>query len=365
MKIRSLQTMLYITVSILVALLLFIGCKRKKEKEPASFFLHMKNLMTGKSEEIRKQVEKDIQAWLDKGHPELGLQLITAESMASMNSGAFDDYSFAVTDNAGLRFTSVWNNYNESSYYFMRDYQDAVLHKSYTDTLQSKLPEDIKARIFYRPQGHWEEPDNYMRFYIYSSEYQLDAKRKVYLVENIRKALRETIEIFGKQEFEGSLCFIHPEKAVINEQALYVQAELYSGTWLIGEIRNENKIPDFVLSGKISSKMIDSIKREIIGSDSYTYPEYFLIRQDDFSEFFYITELTSPATEETRTFVYGIYTNKLELKEKKEIVLPREKGYKYKEIEDIIPRRFHYRYVPKFPKQPPMNPFYNPFYNFY
>lgn len=356
LKNNKLKAFAFLSLLVLLSMCTLIGCTNKK-KEPENFFSQMWDIMSGKSGEKIKQIEIDIQEWIDKEHPQLGLKVVSVYSMASLDSGNFDNYRFYVTDGKGLTFTAVWGNYHEQSFDFIEEYQDAVLYKNYTDTLQSKMPEDVRTKIFYRPQGHWEEPDNYMRFDIFSSEHPIDTKRVTYLIENIRMALSETIEVYDKLEFEASLYFIHPDKSVVGD-CMQVYKE---NTWLVAEIRNENRISDLVLTGAIPAAMRNSIKIEFTGEQFYTSTEYFLIRQDDFSELFYIACVD--ATEESLIFMYGIYTDKMELKEKKEVIISREKGYRYKDIEDIIPMRFRYQYVPYIRFQPPIIPFFNPFRN--
>lgn len=364
----------YIILLLLLLGAVLVGCigksarqEKTERKNPGSFFSEMKNLLSGKQGEIIQQVEKDIQAWLDEHHPEMGLQVTGARNLGSLAGGSYDNYGFTAVDTSGLKVNFIWNNFREDvAPGFIDAYQKFVLHKGYTDTLRSKIPEDIPVYILYRTKTYQKEPDDYLRFYIFCPEEKPENIRKAYIIENIRKGLHETLQAHGKTHYEASLCFILPSTSDKEIYALDEVAEMTTQTWLVTELREENEkeIPDSMLGGKVATKMKEKIKQQLTGSDSYTYPEYFLIRQDNFSELFYLTQTERP-DKDSVTYIYGIFTSQLVLKEKKAITIPKATGYKYKDLEHLIPKEFQYRHIPEKSLRSAIEPFYNPYFNPY
>lgn len=353
---------------ILTHLILLTGCQEKKEKkkQPGNFFSSMGALLSGKATEIHNQAEKDIQTYLDQHYPQYGLKLISAHSNASLASGMWDIYGFAAVDPQGMKIMSSWNNYTEAIAVedFSADYEKARLHKTYADTLLSKLPPHIPAKAYYRTKGYNYPPDEYMRFYIFCEDTLLQTNNKKKLIDDIRSAVKQTLTVYEKTNYEVSLSFTAHD-APRDPHAWDDALDEITRTYLVVELRpeNEKEMPNLTLGGGIAREWHTNIQQQLLGEETYVTSPYFLIRQDDLSELYTIIPVTWE--NDSTTYVYGTFTTQLQLKEKNKITLPRSTGYKYKDLEYLIPRQFRYPQVPKETLRSPIVPFYNPYYNPY
>gem|GEM_PF-4388172 len=176
--------------------------------------------------------------------------------------------------------------------------------------------------------------------------------------------VKQTLTVYGKTNYEVSLSFTAHD-APRDPHAWDDALDEITRTYLVVEQRpeNEKEMPNLALGGGIAREWHTNIQHQLLGEETYVTSPYFLIRQDDLSELYTIIPVTWE--NDSTTYVYGTFTTQLQLKEKNKITLPRSTGYKYKDLEYLIPRQFHYPQVPKETLRSPIVPYYNPYYNPY
>lgn len=365
----------YLISALLITVILFtvsgcIGCSRKnKPKQPSNFFSFMGDLISGKSGKKRSESLKVIQTKLDEQYPQLGLEVTAISSLANSGNMAFDLYAFAAFDSSDVRVQAAWNDYTEEilSDDFIADYQKAALHKSYADTLRANIPRSIPADIYYYININRKNDVETLYFYIFSP-ITPTAGNKDEIIRDIREALRLTTQQLGRQRYHASLGFSwQNEPRAENYRTTMREISDYYKTYLVAVLTSENEeiMPNFIPGGKAINEIEKTVEKQLFDTQDYRSTRFLLIRQDDFSEFFFIFAEDFARRDSIRLTTAVVETANLQLKEKHQIERTDSLAYfRYREVESMIPQRFRYQHIPTFEERTRsgINPFHEPHY---
>lgn len=337
-----------------------------KPRKPANFFTFMGELLSGRSGEKRTLIKKDIQAKVDSLYPQLGLEVTAIASMANSGNMNFDLYQFAAYDSAGICVESAWNDYSQTILNdLVENHQKAVLHKRYGDALRANIPPEIPADTYYYTDYYTKDYEEPIRFCIFCTATPT-AENKDKIIRDIRQALRLTTRQLGWQRYHASLGFTWKnEPRAENYRSTMGEITYYYNTYLVAVLTSENEetMPNFIAGGKAIRNIEKEVEKQLFSTQKRRQPEFLLVRQDDFSELFFIFEEEFAGGDSARYTTAVVETHNLRLKEKNEILRPDSVTYtRYCNIELLVPPRFRYQHIPNFRERTISNikPYYEP-----
>lgn len=335
---------------------------KPKPKKPGNFFSVMKNIMTGEQGKITAQAEQEIQHHLTTHYPDSHFRVLETQSMASLHSGNWDGYSFTAADVNNVKVSGIWNYYNETLYEnFDENYALERQHKTYADTLRSQLPADLTVQVYYYRKLYYRDNGDSMPFYLFLPGPAPATKPRAQVIRQMRHALDQTLQIFGKTTYEATLAYAPGQLPDVEQSPDEIQ-RLKQATYLASELRSDQsarEIPPLILAGGDASERNKKIQKQLFDDETGKYYFYFFVRQDTPTEYLFVWSERDSTTFDG--YITAHFNEQLELVEKKQYPHPVSKGYLYKDILYMIPQPFRLDTATRRKPIETIRPAYDPF----